>query len=748
MTDMNTTEFETTEQATPLTQEAAKAEEAPSAAEMQAEEAPCSAAEADAEEEVSSEGGAADPDPDPTPVRKSPIKRVLAACGIFLAALLLAFGVLCAVLFRLTPPITVDLNATITVRALDGSAFLSAITECEPSPDSIDTSSVREDVLHLTFFGFIRHDVPVSVRDLSAPTVTVYRITTYPSAIIPPALCVHTCEDETAVTHTFSTPPDTSKTGTTTAVLRTEDSGGNVTETPVEITVSDSGLCLLWEFGSEDLSPEEFVRAQLPDYDTYDCSAVKPDLCGVYVAAADKDDTRILLSVAVADTAPPTGKASSHNLLAGMTLRIEDFITELSDASEVTLSYVTAPDFSLRTPQTVSIEALDTAGNATIFTSHLLIWELPGSFRVECGTTAAELRRTLFAPLMQAHVSLPAIDTSFDPQTAAPGTYSVPLHGAYSSPVIEIVMVDTTAPKLTLKPGIAYIGAKPTPESLVDELIDATDVTLSFLQEPNVSVGGVVTVTVCARDAGGNVTQAETTLTVVPDTTAPVISGVKDIFTQINGTVSYRNGVTAYDNADGTIRVTVDASGVDITTAGVYTVLYKATDRAGNTATKSAKVYVTGATQESIDAYADYILSITTTSAMTDRQKAYAIYSWCAKNIRYSTATSHLMGHYLQAAYSGFTTRAGNCYTYYAVASALLTRAGIENMEIHRNNPTYPHYWNLVKIDGSWYHLDTCPKQKKYPLVAFLLTDQQVREYSKKATGYYSFDASQYPPTP
>ena len=107
------------------------------------------------------------------------------------------------------------------------------------------------------------------------------------------------------------------------------------------------------------------------------------------------------------------------------------------------------------------------------------------------------------------------------------------------------------------------------------------------------------------------------------------------------------------------------------------------------------------------------------------------------------------MGKYIEAAYSGFTKHIGNCYTYYAVASVLLSRAGIENIEIQRNNPHAPHYWNLVKIGGNWYHLDTCPKWKSHPIKTFLLTDWQVKQYSLyELEGYYSFDESLYPATP
>ena len=105
--------------------------------------------------------------------------------------------------------------------------------------------------------------------------------------------------------------------------------------------------------------------------------------------------------------------------------------------------------------------------------------------------------------------------------------------------------------------------------------------------------------------------------------------------------------------------------------------------------------------------------------------------------------------YWLRAAYTGFTTGRGDCYVYYAMSRMLLDCAGIDNMEICRDNPAKPHYWNLVNCGDGWYHFDTCPHYKQYPLDAFMLTDAQVAAYSQNSVkDYYSFDASLYPATP
>src|SRR5690606_34414441 len=76
------------------------------------------------------------------------------------------------------------------------------------------------------------------------------------------------------------------------------------------------------------------------------------------------------------------------------------------------------------------------------------------------------------------------------------------------------------------------------------------------------------------------------------DTLASVISGAKNIEVELNGTPDYLLGVTAVDQKDGSVTVTYDDSLVKLDTAGVYDLIYKATDSKGNEATVTVKVRV------------------------------------------------------------------------------------------------------------------------------------------------------------
>ena len=228
-----------------------------------------------------------------------------------------------------------------------------------------------------------------------------------------------------------------------------------------------------------------------------------------------------------------------------------------------------------------------------------------------------------------------------------------------------------------------------------------------------------------------------------------MIYGTADQKVLLGTAASFRKNVWAEDARDGAVDVYVDSSAVNLNALGTYPLVYSAVDASGNAASVTVYVTVADYDEDTVRAYADAVLAQILPWGGTEREKAKAIYDYVSQSVRYSTSTSYLMGQYWRAAYSAFTTYAGNCYIYYAMSSVLLTRAGIENIMISRNDPNHPHYWNLVKVGGNWYHFDTCPHYAGFDLYSFLLTDAEVIDYSTyQVAGYYNFDASLYPATP
>ena len=245
-----------------------------------------------------------------------------------------------------------------------------------------------------------------------------------------------------------------------------------------------------------------------------------------------------------------------------------------------------------------------------------------------------------------------------------------------------------------------------------------------------------------------------------PDTEGPVISGVQTLTAVVGGTLSYRDGVTAVDDRDGPVPLQVDSSHVNLSVPGEYDVIYSAEDSSGNRTEVTATVVVMEPeptvddppqptktpTQADVDALADKVLAKIITDGMSQTEKARAIYNYVYKSIKYvgsSDKSSWIVG-----AYNGFTAGRGDCFNYFACSKALLTRAGIPNVDVQRVGGPTRHYWQLVDVGSGYYHFDACPHDNSYPITSFMLTDAETEEYTSwRGKNYYVYDHESCPVT-
>lgn len=237
------------------------------------------------------------------------------------------------------------------------------------------------------------------------------------------------------------------------------------------------------------------------------------------------------------------------------------------------------------------------------------------------------------------------------------------------------------------------------------------------------------------------------------DTTPPVITGFvgKDSFNQKmpyqvvysdDSNYDFLQHVTASDDRGGKVDLTVDTKKVKFQKPGIYTITYVAEDKAGNVRRKNAKIQVRK-TKE-VDQLADKVLSVITKKHWTNRQKAVAIYNYTRKHILY-VGTSN-KNSWEQEAIHGIRSGRGDCYTYYAVARALLTRAGIPNIEVKRYRGAGHHWWNMVYIGDGWYHYDCGPRIGGGRFC--LLTDSQLTQYSRTHGNKYIWNYKKIPKSP
>lgn len=333
-----------------------------------------------------------------------------------------------------------------------------------------------------------------------------------------------------------------------------------------------------------------------------------------------------------------------------------------------------------------------------------------------------------------------------------PGSYPVEIQIGTKTYESTLQVVDTAPPKGTPVNQQGGVNGRLEAEAFVTDIEDKTPVTVSYASEPDFSRGGTQTVTIVLTDAGGNETKLTAELTLVEDFEPPLINGVEDQTVTVGGTIAYKKGITVTDNIDTEVTLEVDSSQVNLQEPGVYTVTYTATDSAGNTATATAQITVeekkaalTGQEAELAELAAQVLDSITN-SSMTKKEIALAIYEWCNTRITYTNSSDK--SDWVAEAVNGLRIRAGDCFTYFSVAKALLTQTDIPNIDVLKSDTSHSsHFWSLVDVGEGWYHFDTTPRKGEGDYF-FLVTDEQLETYSRSHSNSHIFDHSLYPATP
>ncbi len=245
----------------------------------------------------------------------------------------------------------------------------------------------------------------------------------------------------------------------------------------------------------------------------------------------------------------------------------------------------------------------------------------------------------------------------------------------------------------------------------------------------------------------------EPTATPIPlpqDTQPPVIEGAQDISFFLGDAILYRKGITVTDDSGEIPMLQIDTSQVNLTVAGSYPVVYRATDSSGNTT--SVEITLQLLEQPSVEEVtvkelAEELLADLVTPEMSDYDKAYTLWNWCRRNIRYAYTAGDRTSIWT-GAYEGLHNRYGDCYAYYATYTILLESCGIQTLCVERVGGSSNHWWNLVNVGDGWYHCDASPRSNGDSYKCFMQTDAQVQaytEWNKRKDHYYTFNETLYP---
>ena len=118
--------------------------------------------------------------------------------------------------------------------------------------------------------------------------------------------------------------------------------------------------------------------------------------------------------------------------------------------------------------------------------------------------------------------SIIRIQVSSDIDTKRVGNYTVTYQIKDYKKTCTVSVKDTKAPKLKVKTYTTDLKEDAKPNSFVESVEDDSKVTLSFKNK--VTKDEKQTVTIIAKDAYGNCTMKDTTLTVKKETEKPLIS--------------------------------------------------------------------------------------------------------------------------------------------------------------------------------------------------------------------------------
>ena len=449
-------------------------------------------------------------------------------------------------------------------------------------------------------------------------------------------------------------------------------------------------------------------------------------------------------TLSIVDTIPPTAEVLDQQIPFGKTLEASSFVKDVVDATAVEISYYEKPDFEFIGVQDVIIILKDAGDNEYQLTAKLSIGMVHELVEVGVGTESLDIGLFFMDEDFTGDfvTDISAIDMNY------PGEYDIAINCNGREFTSRLQIIDNIPPKADIIQQEIWLGEELDADNFVENIEDHSEVTVSYKERPDFNNVGSQEVSILLMDASGNQTELKAPLIILEDTEPPVIKGDNEKLVYIGEKVSYRKYVTVTDNRDEDVDLDIDSSAVNLKKPGSYPVIYKATDSSGNISTKTInfivkekpKNYVSA---DEVNVLADQILAKIINEGMSQKQKARAIYDWTRAHIKYVNDYDNNTD-WVRAAYDGIKNAKGDCYAYFGTAKALLTRAGIENLDIVKKGGG--HYWSMVNLGNGWYHFDTTPRRTGGEF--FMLTDAQLEAYSRKNKNSHVWDKNKYPTTP
>lgn len=457
------------------------------------------------------------------------------------------------------------------------------------------------------------------------------------------------------------------------------------------------------EFGTEKIDKKEFINYGMDKYVEVDLSKINYQKIGRYPVAIKYFGIKYEKSLDIVDTTAPELETEDIYKKVNYEIDVKDFVVQVTDLDEVSLSYEGNIDTSLYGRYPIKIIAQDKSGNKVIKENTLLISWTKLDYEIEMGNT---LKREdlVFDKKDINTISQEEIDVI---NNGKEGSYTVKSVKDNVELTINVLKTeDKTPPTLVLKNVTIYDGKKVSGvNAFVTKATDkCSKVSLKLLTNINYSKIGEQKVEIEASDENGNKVVKSATLKIIKDTKGPVFKGLSKITINKNAKIDYRKGVSAYDDNYGNSEFSYDASKVDVSKYGTYYATYTSKDKIGNKTTAKRVIMVN---HDKSDTNA---LVLSVASGLSGN--AESIRDYVRTKIKYSTNSGGS-----DPVWQGLHNKVGNCIVHAYTFDALLKAKGFNTKIIYTKDKT--HYWNLVYLNGSWRHMDSTPgsRHTKYSIM-------------------------------
>ena len=243
---------------------------------------------------------------------------------------------------------------------------------------------------------------------------------------------------------------------------------------------------------------------------------------------------------------------------------------------------------------------------------------------------------------------------------------------------------------------------------------------------------------------------------VVKDCVPPTITGARDRAVLLGEGAVLRAGVSVSDDCFGAVTLEIDTSILDTSRVGLYGVTYIARDVTGNETRQTVyvSVYEREISEQELWAACDAYLAELLSDNMSRENICRSIFDAVQRDLYYMPLGDKT--DWVRVAYEALFVRGrGDCFSYFAAAKALLTRAGVPCLDIERSHAPgeETHFWLMVNLadEGEaarWYHFDpTELDQGESTHSGCLFTDAELAAYNDYRPGFYDYDRALYPPS-